>query len=37
MLCCSDWCPKYKDCAKAIDNQEYTSVFKKLTTLKESA
>ena len=33
MLCCSDWCPKYKDCAKAIDNQEYTNRLEQIESL----
>lgn len=33
MLCCSDWCPKYKDCAKAIDNQEYTNRLEQVESL----
>ena len=33
MLCCSDWCPKYNDCAKAIGNQEYTNRLEQVESL----
>lgn len=33
MLCCSDWCPKYKDCARAYFNSESRNSFDQVESL----